>query len=70
PQQPHRHDRPGSRGDGRGQDTRPPRHQGKQPFAATAAPKKSSAAIDPDSPFAALSQLKERMEKQTQDEAV
>ncbi len=70
PQQHHRHDRPGSRGDGRGQDARPPRHQGKQPFAATAAPKKSSAAIDPDSPFAALSQLKERMEKQTQDEAV
>jgi ATP-dependent RNA helicase SUPV3L1/SUV3 len=38
----------------------------------SAAPKKSGAAIDPDSPFAALSQLKERMEKQmqTQDEAI
>ncbi|MGO8951863.1 MAG: helicase-related protein [Rhodomicrobium sp.] len=70
PQQHQRNDRPNARGDGRGQDSRPPRHQGKQPFAASAAPKKPSAAIDPDSPFAALSQLKERMEKQTQDEAV
>ena len=70
PQQNQRHDRPNERGAGRGRDSRPPRQQGKQPFAASAAPKKSSAAIDPDSPFAALSQLKERMEKQTQDEAV
>ncbi len=71
PQQ-QRHERPGTRGDERGRDSRPPRHPGKQPFAASAAPKKSSAAVDPDSPFAALSQLKERMEKQTQtqDEAV
>ncbi|MGO8955640.1 MAG: helicase-related protein [Rhodomicrobium sp.] len=73
PQQQHqRHDRPGERGSDRGRDSRPPRHQGKQPYTASAAPKKSSAAIDPDSPFAALSQLKERMEKQmpAQDEAI
>ncbi len=72
PQQHQRHDRSGARGDDRGRDSRPPRHPGKQPFAASAAPKKPSAAVDPDSPFAALSQLKERMEKQlqTQDEAV
>ncbi len=72
PQQQQRHDRPGEQGGGRGRDSRPPRHQGKQPFAATAAPKKSSAAVDPDSPFAALSQLKEQLEKQrqTQDETV
>jgi ATP-dependent RNA helicase SUPV3L1/SUV3 len=62
--------RPNERGGGR--DARPPRHQGKQPFAASAAPKKPSGAVDPDSPFAALSQLKERMEKQMQpqDEAI
>jgi ATP-dependent RNA helicase SUPV3L1/SUV3 len=41
-------------------------HGGKQPFTATAAPKRSSGGIDPDSPFAALSQLKERLEKQGQ----
>ena len=72
PQQHQRHDRPNDRGSDRGRDSRPPRQQGKQPFAASAAPKKGSAAIDPDLPFAALSQLKERMEKkvQTQDETV
>ncbi|MGO9547111.1 MAG: helicase-related protein [Rhodomicrobium sp.] len=72
PQQHQRHDRPNDRGSDRGRDSRPPRQQGRQPFAASAAPKKGSAAIDPDSPFAALSQLKERMEKkvQTQDETV
>lgn len=67
------HQRPdkGVRSD-RGRDQRPPRQHGKQPFAASAAPKKSAAAVDPDSPFAALSQLKERMAKkvQTQDEPV
>jgi ATP-dependent RNA helicase SUPV3L1/SUV3 len=65
-------DRTNERRGGGGRDARPPRHQGKQPFAATAAPKKPSGAVDPDSPFAALSQLKERMEKQvqTQDEAI
>jgi ATP-dependent RNA helicase SUPV3L1/SUV3 len=64
--------RPGEQNTGRGRDSRAPRHQDKKPFAATAAPKKSSAAVDPDSPFAALSQLKERLEKQrqTQDETV
>jgi len=72
PQQHQRHDRPNERGNDRGRDSRPPRHHGKQPYTASAAPKKSSAAIDPDSPFAALSKLKERMEKQmpAQDEAV
>ncbi|MBI4723561.1 MAG: helicase, partial [Rhodomicrobium sp.] len=67
PQQHQRHDRTNERD--RGRDSRPPR---KQPFTASATPKKPSTAIDPDSPFAALSQLKERMEKQmrTQDEAV
>jgi ATP-dependent RNA helicase SUPV3L1/SUV3 len=68
PQHNQRHDR----GNERGRDTRPQRPQGKQPFAASASPKKSSGAVDPDSPFAALSQLKERLEKkvQTQDETV
>ncbi len=47
-----------------------PANRTRRPFAATAAPKKSSAAIDPDSPFAALSRLKEQMEKQKQDETV
>ncbi len=69
-QQQQQHGRPGDRNAGRGRDSRPPRHQDKKPFAATAAPKKSSAAVDPDSPFAALSQLKERLEKQRQDETV
>ncbi len=71
--QPHRRDsRPGDQGGNRGRDSRPPRHQDKKPYTATAAPRKSSAAIDPDSPFAALSQLKEKLEKQrqTQDETV
>ena len=72
PQQHHRPDRPHERGAGQGRDNRPPRPQSKQPFTATASPKKSSGTVDPDSPFAALSQLKERMEKQmqTQDEAI
>ncbi|HZV20395.1 MAG TPA: helicase, partial [Hyphomicrobiales bacterium] len=50
---------------------RPPHQRGKF-IAASASPKKPSGGIDPDSPFAALSQLKERLEKQvqTQDEAV
>jgi ATP-dependent RNA helicase SUPV3L1/SUV3 len=67
PPQRDRNDRPHDRG----RDTRPPRPQGKQPIAASAAPKRS-AGIDPDSPFAALSQLKERLEKQlqTQDETI
>jgi ATP-dependent RNA helicase SUPV3L1/SUV3 len=74
--QPHRrHDRPKDRFNDRGggnRDGRPPRQHGKQSFAATAAPKKPSGTVDPDSPFAALSQLKERMEKQmqTQDEVI
>jgi ATP-dependent RNA helicase SUPV3L1/SUV3 len=72
PQQHQRHGGPNERRGGSHRDARPPRHQGKQPFAASAAPKKQSGAVDPDSPFAALSQLKERMEKQmqTQDEAI
>jgi ATP-dependent RNA helicase SUPV3L1/SUV3 len=42
-------------------------HQGNAPvqkrqFAATAAPKSSGGAVDPDSPFAALSKLKDRLE--------
>ncbi len=69
-QQHRQHGRPGDHGPGRGRDSRPPRHQDKKPFAATAAPKKSSAAVDPDSPFAALSRLKEQLEKQKQDETV
>jgi ATP-dependent RNA helicase SUPV3L1/SUV3 len=48
----------------RGRDNRPARPHGKQPIAASASPKRSG--IDPDSPFAALSQLKERLEKQLQ----
>ena len=63
PQQSHRQDR--NRQD-RNRDTRPPRPQGKQPIAASASPKRASGAVDPDSPFAALSQLKERLEKQLQ----
>ncbi len=70
PQQQQRPVRHNEQGGGRGRDTRPPRQQDKRPFAATAAPKRSSAAIDPDSPFAALSRLKEQMEKQKQDETV
>jgi ATP-dependent RNA helicase SUPV3L1/SUV3 len=64
----HRHDR----GNERGRDGKSQRPHGKQPFTASAAPRKASGTIDPDSPFAALSQLKERMEKQvqTQDETV
>ena len=50
----------------RSRDSRPPRPQGKQPIAASAAPKRASGGVDPDSPFAALSQLKERLEKQLQ----
>ena len=47
--------------------TRGPRaRRGKQPIAASAAPKRASGGVDPDSPFAALSQLKERLEKQLQ----
>ncbi len=66
---PSRHDRNDRQGD-RGRDTRPARPHGKQHIAASAAPKRSG--IDPDSPFAALSQLKERLEKQlqTQDETI
>jgi ATP-dependent RNA helicase SUPV3L1/SUV3 len=67
--QPHRRDsRPGEQGGTRGRDSRPPRHQDKKPYTATAAPRKSSATVDPDSPFAALSQLKEKLEKQRQTE--
>jgi ATP-dependent RNA helicase SUPV3L1/SUV3 len=62
PSQPSRNDRPQDRG----RDSRPPRPQGRQPIAASAAPKRSSGGVDPDSPFAALSQLKERLEKQLQ----
>jgi len=64
PQQHQRSDRPNDRN----RDTRPPRPQGRQPIAASAAPKRASGAVDPDSPFAALSQLKERLEKQTEDQ--
>ena len=52
--QPHRRDgRSGEQGAGRGRerDSRPPRHQDKKPYTATAAPRKSSAAIDPDFSF-------------------
>jgi ATP-dependent RNA helicase SUPV3L1/SUV3 len=62
PPQPHRNERPHDRN----RDSRPPRMQGKQPIAASAAPKRASGGVDPDSPFAALSQLKERLEKQLQ----
>ncbi len=50
----------------RSRNSRPSRPQGKQPIAASAAPKRPSGGVDPDSPFAALSQLKERLEKQLQ----
>ena len=50
----------------RNRDSRPPRPRSKQPIAASAAPKRASGGVDPDSPFAALSQLKERLEKQLQ----
>jgi ATP-dependent RNA helicase SUPV3L1/SUV3 len=50
----------------RSRDSRPSRSQSKQPIAASAAPKRASGGVDPDSPFAALSQLKERLEKQLQ----
>jgi ATP-dependent RNA helicase SUPV3L1/SUV3 len=51
----------------RSRDSRPPRQQGgRQPVAASAAPKRASGGVDPDSPFAALGQLKERLEKQLQ----
>ncbi len=62
PSQPNRNDRPQDRR----RDSRPSRPQGKQPIAASAAPKRASGGVDPDSPFAALSQLKERLEKQLQ----
>ena len=62
PQQQGRRERPHDRS----RDSRPPRPQGKQPIAASAAPKRASGSVDPDSPFAALSQLKERLEKQLQ----
>jgi|GEM_PF-313345 len=52
--------------DQRGRDNPRPHQNDKKPYAATAAPKKAQTAIDPDSPFAALSQLKERLEKQVQ----
>ena len=60
--QPNRNERPHDRN----RDTRSSRPQGKQPIAASASPKRASGAVDPDSPFAALSQLKERLEKQLQ----
>jgi ATP-dependent RNA helicase SUPV3L1/SUV3 len=66
PQPHHRQDRRHDRPNERGRDMRQSRPQTKHPFAATASPKKSSGVIDPDSPFAALSQLKEQMEKQVQ----
>lgn len=67
PQHAHRNERPNDRNrDDRNRDTRPQRSQGKQPIAASAAPKRASGGVDPDSPFAALSQLKERLEKQLQ----
>jgi ATP-dependent RNA helicase SUPV3L1/SUV3 len=82
-QQHRQHGRPGDNAQGRGRDSRPPRHQdkfrsggpgggsaSKKPYTVTAAPKKSSGAVDPDSPFAALVRLKEQLEKQKQDEAV
>jgi ribosomal 50S subunit-recycling heat shock protein len=50
----------------RNRDSRSPRPRSKQPIAASAAPKRASGGVDPDSPFAALSQLKERLEKQLQ----
>lgn len=59
------HHRP-DRGHDRNRDTRPQRQHGKQAFAASASPKKGSGTVDPDSPFAALSKLKESLEKQTQ----
>ncbi len=70
--QQHQRPRSNERDAGRGRDIRPPRQHGNQKFAASASPKKPSGNIDPDSPFAALSQLKERLEKQvqTQDEAI
>jgi ATP-dependent RNA helicase SUPV3L1/SUV3 len=76
PQQQQHHQQRGprrqDRGNERGRDGKSQRPHGKQPFTASASPRKSSGTIDPDSPFAALSQLKERMEKQvqTQDETV
>ncbi len=60
--QPNRNERPHDRN----RDTRSSRPQGKQPIAASASPKRASGAVDPDLPFAALSQLKERLEKQLQ----
>lgn len=59
------------RANDRQRDARAPRPQGRTPIAASAAPKRSTG-VDPDSPFAALSQLKERLEKQlqTEDEAI
>jgi ATP-dependent RNA helicase SUPV3L1/SUV3 len=69
---PQQHSRPAYQGNrerpnDRSRDSRPPRQQGRQPIAASAAPKRaSSGSVDPDSPFAALSQLKERLEKQLQ----
>ena len=63
PPQHHRNERPHDRS----RDTRPPhRPHGKQPIAASAAPKRAAGGVDPNSPFAALSQLKERLEKQLQ----
>ncbi|KAI95060.1 helicase [Rhodomicrobium udaipurense JA643] len=59
-----RSDRPNDRN----RDSRPPRPQGRQQIAASAAPKRASGGVDPDSPFAALSKLKERLEKQTEDQ--
>ncbi len=59
------------RANDRPRDARPPRPHGRTSIAASAAPKRSTG-VDPDSPFAALSQLKERLEKQlhTEDEAI
>ena len=62
PPQHHRNERPHDRS----RDTRSPRPHGKQPIAASAAPKRAAGGVDPNSPFAALSQLKERLEKQLQ----
>jgi ATP-dependent RNA helicase SUPV3L1/SUV3 len=62
PSQQGRNERPHDRN----RDARPPRPQSKQPITASAAPKRASGSVDPDSPFAALSQLKERLEKQLQ----
>jgi ATP-dependent RNA helicase SUPV3L1/SUV3 len=60
----------GRQGEGRRGGDRPQHNRGPRTVVSAPPPRKSSeAAINPDSPFAALRQLKEKLERQAQDQA-